>query len=221
MFSKRGETMPLGTGRKRQRTGRDRAGELIIVFTLLLVAFWPARAVAAGLQTGLLSNDPVWTDKPVRIDRKKQNYERIVIEKKVPPFSISVSANVNVFDSASFQDKGRIYVLTGAIAVHPKRLCRSSNGVSACGQQARLYLKRLISRRTLECSEDFRVTGTSFLTCRLGEADVSETLVGKGAAWAATPALKRLQDTAMYQELGIWTDGECRQLQRCRAERKR
>lgn len=201
------------------RSGRmiARAGAALLLFSLDATALR-----ATDLQPGLVSNDPVWTDKPVRIDRKTQAYERVKVERKIPPLTLRPTMRVIVFDSTSFQDGDRLYVLTDAVAVNPKQLCRRGSGyVAACGQQARLFLKRLIANRTLACRENFRAGGASFITCNIDKADLAETLVLKGAAWAATPRMAAVQQRAMAQTLGIWIDAECRMRSRCPPPKQR
>jgi endonuclease YncB( thermonuclease family) len=193
-------------------TTKGRAIVRVAAFLLLSIV----AAEAAGLQPGPVSDDPIWTDKPVRIDRKTQDYERVKVERKVPPLTLKPTTRVTVFDSSSFQENGRLYVLTGAVAVNPKQLCRGDGGrIAACGQQARLFLKRLIAKRTLACREDFRMGHASFISCSVGEADLAETLVSRGAAWAATPHLDAAQQKAMAQTVGIWIDTQCRARGRC------
>ena len=182
--------------------------------TLALLLATP-QALADDRRPALASDAPIWTDKPVRIDRKAQAYERIAVERHIAPWRIRVSPQVAVFDSSSFREDGRLYVLTGAVAVDPKRACRGTDRITACGLQARLYLKRLIAGRTLVCTEDSRLGTLSFVTCTLQDKDIAATLVEKGAAWAATAALKAKQDEAVHRGIGIWTDTQCRAAARC------
>lgn len=192
------------------RDGRKRTA--IVLTALLALACTPA----------LHAEEPIWTDKPVRIDRKAQTYERVAVERRVAPLRLRITPYVTVFDSASFREGGRIYVLTGAVAVDPKRLCRGAGGrISACGQQARLYLKRLITNRSLACREDHRERAFSFVTCTLDDKDIATTLVEKGAAWAAIPALAARQADAVSRAAGIWTDAECRAAGRCLPQKRR
>lgn len=177
---------------------------------------------AQGLQPGLISNEPVWTDKPVHIDRNKQSFERIEIERKVLPLILRPTVHVKVYDGASFEENGRFYVLTDAVAVHPKQLCRDDDQrLILCGQQARIYFRRLIAKRTLTCLEDIRQGRISYVTCAVAEVDLAQTLVTKGAAWAATSRLANEQSNALLAKSGIWLDGECRSLGRCPPPRGR
>lgn len=199
--------------RPAKRTG------LAQVLALLLSA---VTAQAAGLESGPVSDDPIWTDKPVRIDRKAQAYERLAVEPIVLPLRLHPTARVTVFDSASFADGGRLYVLTDAVPVDPKRFCRDADGtVAVCGQQARIALRRLVAGKSLTCEEDIRFSGVSFLTCSAGGKDLAETLVATGAASAATPRLAGTQEDAMRRKTGIWIDAECRALKRCPPGRRR
>lgn len=205
--------MKLATKRPARRAG----------WALVLVLLLPAAAVhAAGLEPGPVSDDPIWTDKPMRIDRKAQAYERLAVEPIVLPLRLQPTARVTVFDSVSFADGGRLYVLTDAVPVDPKRFCRDTEGtVAICGQQARIALKRLITGKSLTCEEDIRFAGVSFLTCSAGGKDLAETLVANGAASATTPRLAGIQDDAIRRRAGIWIDAECRALGRCPPGRQR
>ncbi|MCT7666350.1 thermonuclease family protein [Shinella kummerowiae] len=186
-----------------------------------LLLSWTA-AQAAGLQSGPVSDDPIWTDKPVRIDRKTQGYERVKVERKILPLTLKPTTRVTVFDSSSFQEGGDLYVLADAVAVNPKRLCRGDDGhIAACGQQARLFLKRLITNHTLTCQDRFRAGQAVFVSCRAEDKDLAETLVSKGAAWAATPRLAAAQQQAMTRKAGIWIDTECRAVGHCPRQDRR
>lgn len=202
---------------------RKKPSGLAIAWTMAasLLLSWTA-AQAAGLQSGAVSDDPIWTDKPVRIDRKTQDYERVKVERKIPPLTLKPTTRVTVFDSSSFQEGGRLYVLADVVAVNPKRLCRGDDRhIAACGQQARLFLKRLITNRALACREHFRAGNAVFVSCRVGDADLAENLVAKGAAWAATPRLAAVQQRAMAAKAGIWIDMECRTNGRCPPQARR
>lgn len=197
-------------------------GKAIRRFVALVFLFaFTATATAAGLEPGLVSDDPIWTDKPVRIDRKKQTYERLAVEPiPLPPLRLRPTVRVTLFDSVSFQEGGQLYVLTDAVAVDPKRFCRGEI-VAACGQQARFALRRLIVNKRLTCKEDMRFASVSFVACTAGGKDIAEKLVALGAAWAATPRLASVQRDAMQRKAGIWVDAECRALGHCLPARRR
>ncbi|WP_411037384.1 thermonuclease family protein [Shinella sp. BYT-45] len=195
-------------------TAGRRAGSRAAALALLLLAAVPA--TATELNRGPASDDPIWTDRPVRIDRRKQRYERLAVPLLPTLLRIRVSSRVNVLDSASFEDGGRLYVLTDIVPVDPSRFCRGAAGaIAVCGQQARIALRWRIANRTLSCKEDFRGGLVSFLTCRSEGKDVAEALVASGAGWAATPRLYAAQEKAMRQGTGIWMDQECLRLRRC------
>ena len=190
-----------------------------MALVLLLLAAAPA--AAAELSPAAASDDPLWTDKPVRIDRRKQNYERLAVEHVPIPLRIRVGSRITVFDSASFRAGDRLYVLTDAVGVDPKRFCRGEGGaIAVCGQKARLALRRLVANRTLSCEEDFRVGPASFLTCTAEGKDVAEALITGGAASAATAKRAAAQKEAMRRKAGIWIDAECRSLGRCPPARR-
>ena len=187
---------------------RRRHGRSIWAASLLLASMTTATATSA-------EEAPLWTEEPVRIDRDAQTFERIAAERIVPSMLIRLSARVAVLDSASFVDNGQSYVLADAIPVDPKRLCRSEKSIVVCGRQARIFLRRLIANRTLECDQLFTTATVRFVRCNTGGNDLAETLIGKGAAWTATPALQSLQAEAIRDRRGIWTDTACAEMQRC------
>lgn len=198
------------------RTG---TGRLAAIFFLLAAG---TTAHAAGLEPGAISDGPIWTDKPVRIDRKVQVYERVAVEPIALPLRLRPNARVTVLDSTSFADGDRLYVLTDAVPIDPKQFCRNADGtVAICGQQARVAFKRLIAGKSLTCEEDIRFAGISFLTCSAGGKDLAETLVANGAATAATPRLAEVQRDALRRKAGVWVDAECRALGRCPPRRQR
>ncbi|MGB3811581.1 MAG: hypothetical protein WA950_00015 [Shinella sp.] len=185
-----------------------------MALAFLLLAIVPAKGTER--RTDAASADPVWTDRPVRIDRRKQTYTRVAVAPLPTLLRIHVTSRVAVFDSASFEEGGRLYVLTDIVPVDPGRFCRGTAGVIAvCGQQARIALRRRIAGSTLSCKEDYRSGLVSFLTCRLNGKDLAEMLVAAGAGWAATPRLRAAQEKAMAQETVIWRDTQCRTLGRC------
>ena len=200
--------------------GNVRIARAVATALLCLTSALPAHA--AGLEAGILSDEPIWTDKPVRVDRKTQALERVAVERKTPSLTLQPTTRVKVPDSASFEQDGRFYILTDAVAVHSKQLCRGADqGLVACGQQARIYFRRLIANKTLTCRENFRIGPASFVTCAVAGADLAETLVSKGAARAATPRLAERQKAAMTAGIGIWIDADCRRDGRCPPPKRR
>ncbi|WP_439631872.1 hypothetical protein [Shinella sp.] len=193
-----------------------------MIAALLLLLVTTMAATAAELLPGAASDDPIWTDKPVRVDRSKQTYERLAVDHVMTPLRIPVSSRVTVLDSTSFRDGGRLYVLTNAVAVDAKRFCRGQGGaIAVCGQKARIVLRQLVANRTLFCEQDFRVGPATFLTCTSGGKDIAQALIAAGAAWAATPEGMAAQQQAMQKKAGIWIDAECRALGRCPPVRRR
>lgn len=191
-----------------------RIGCVAATLTLMLLPALPARATE--LHPGVTTSDPVWTDRPVRIDRRKQTYERLAVAAIPIPWRIRVTSRATVFDSGSFSEGGRFYVLTDIVPVDPSRVCRDAPGtIAICGQQARIALRRRIANRTVSCLEDSRSGRLSFVTCRLDGKDLAEALVAAGAGWAGTSRLQAAEEKAVQQKLGIWRDAECRQFRRC------
>ncbi|MCP8895981.1 hypothetical protein KYK29_13695 [Shinella daejeonensis] len=210
--------MTCRTGKR----GRRWRGGVHAVCALILLSLPPAGAPWAGDSGNLRHDEPVWTDRPIRIDRNNQPYERIAVERLPERFPLRISSRATVFDSASFRDGGRIYVLTGVVAVDPGRRCRQADGgLAICGQQARVLLRRLVQNVALACEEDFRLATVSFVTCRRQGRDLATVIIENGAGWAALPALAAAQEEAMRMRKGIWADARCRETRRCPPGEKR
>ncbi|MDX3927615.1 MAG: thermonuclease family protein [Shinella sp.] len=152
----------------------------------------------------------------MRIDRAKQDFERIRTEPRTLPLRIKVSARAKILDGTSFEQSGAIYVLAEAIAPGANRLCRAPDGErTACGLRARVALKRLVSNRTLDCKELTSFARVRLVSCSVQEKDLAKTLVRAGLAWSATADLFSEQQEAMSTRSGIWIDAGCVALRRC------
>ncbi|HSX74554.1 MAG TPA: hypothetical protein VLG73_10170 [Shinella sp.] len=113
---------------RRMRAFVRNGGNILPVAALLVLALLAPRSQAEGLRPGLVSSDPLWTDRPVRIDPRKQAFERIEGEQKVRRFILRLTNRVQTFDSASFRDAGHLYVLSDVVAADPRQLCRRMAG---------------------------------------------------------------------------------------------
>ncbi|SSC67066.1 hypothetical protein [Ciceribacter selenitireducens] len=163
------------------------------------------------------SQDPIWTDRPVRVDREGQAYERIpgLIDPFVTKFRIKPQAQA--FDGGSFRQDGIIFIIADVVAPDPKRICHADDGsIRACGSQSRAFLKSLINRRYLECRSWPIVLDTRMIDCRIGQYRIAETLVASGYVRAARDAgLVAVEQDAMRRRAGLWADAGCRLSQRC------
>ncbi|MBR0558150.1 hypothetical protein J5J10_20855 [Ciceribacter sp. L1K23] len=159
----------------------------------------------------------IWTDKPVRIDRATQDYERIPGPADHYLSGFRVKPRTSFFDGMSFTMDGSVYLLRDVIAPDPKRLCKADDGRRfVCGAQARALLRSTIFGRYLECDTEVLSKYVKLVSCRVGTNSVAEQLVGSGFARAISSAeLKTLQQKAILQRAGVWADPLCRASLNC------
>ncbi|MBW8285293.1 MAG: hypothetical protein K0M55_17010 [Rhizobium sp.] len=163
------------------------------------------------------SQEPIWTDRPVRVDRAEQRYERVA--GLFDPFvtKLRIKPQAQAFDGGSFRQDGSIYIIADVVAPDPKRICHADDGqISACGSKARAFLKSLINRRYLECRAWSVALRTWMIDCRIGHTRIAETLVASGYVRAARDAdLMAVEQDAMRRRAGLWADAGCRLSRRC------
>ncbi|MBA3043177.1 MAG: hypothetical protein KJ670_24105 [Alphaproteobacteria bacterium] len=163
------------------------------------------------------SQEPIWTDRPVRVDKAAQQYERVPGLFDAFVTKIRVKPQAQAFDGGSFQQDGMIYIIADVVGPDPKRICHADDGsIRACGSQSRAFLKSLINRRYLECRAWPIASQTVMIDCRIGQYRVAETLVASGYVRAARDAgLIAVEQDAKRRRAGLWADAGCRLSERC------
>lgn len=170
---------------------------------------------AAPAQTAGEGGGPVWTDRPVRIDRMSQSYERLKAKpapKQAPdPFTLRFSGKSRyaIIDSVTFEEGGKRYRLAGLDAVPSDRICTYPKGGRwACGLRARAALGGLISGRPLRCAPRGADGKTVEVECQRAGKDVGEALVSAGNALVAGDAERydEAEDKARGDKAGIWSE---------------
>jgi endonuclease YncB( thermonuclease family) len=167
-------------------------------------------AAAAGLVTA----DPLpWTDKPLRIDRQGQSYQRVPADAPSAqdeakfPIKISKETRLSVQDSGSFKLQGKPYRLASVAAVEPSKLCAYADGARwACGVRAKAALSRLIREGQAECGQRTTDGEVGVVECRRRGQDIARQLVSSGFAVAAEGDPRYLADeqAARQGKAGIW-----------------
>lgn len=155
------------------------AGKIGLSLGLVFVAMGAASAVserpvkAVRLDT---SSDPVWTSVPVRIDRSKQDYERIAAAEgqgQDPyPIKFRAGAKFKVLDGATFEVNGLRITLAGAKPLSRGQVCLSGVKRTACGTRAFVAMTRALNGRFVDCRE----VGDSLFECRSNGNDLSAML---------------------------------------------
>ncbi|MCO6187239.1 thermonuclease family protein [Rhizobium sp. L1K21] len=162
-----------------------------------------------------------WTTKPVRIDRSKQNYERLpppdsTAEKREAEERLFVKRlpqQITMEDSATFRAGGKSYILAGIKPVPADRICASDTGSRwPCGRAATLFAGRLLSRQLLRCALAVQEgEGIRLSDCEIGQKNVQAEIVANGHAFAS-PASKDLNaamEKARQTRKGVWRDKAC------------
>ena len=154
---------------------------------LLLVT---AMAGIAGHASG---EEAIWTDRPVRINRETQTFERLP-DRQVSSAAVEAekklhfTPDMRVADSANFANGGRSYRLEGITGLPPNTICRRPDGRRwACGVRGRATLRAMILRRTTRCSEVDADADPVRIRCSMAGKDLSAYLILQRLAEAAPP----------------------------------
>lgn len=159
------------------------------------------------------SDDALWTQKPVRIDRSKQHFERLpAVQHEIDTRSwIIVPDRIKVLDSTSFSFGGRTYRIGGVHAVPMKRLCRDKDaGRWACGRMATIFLGNLVRSKHLLCHAAPGRIETVLSDCQLGSRDPADEILAAGFGRADdTGKLQEAEQAAQAKQAGLWRNPAC------------
>jgi endonuclease YncB( thermonuclease family) len=177
--------------------------------------------VALGLVFGLaqagaeVTQAPAWTDRPVKVDREAQSYERLEARpaprQEPDPFTLRFTGKSRyaIIDSVTFEEGGRRYHLVGLDPVPSGQICTdAAGGRWACGLRARAALGGLITGRPLRCAPRGSIGEVVEVECRREGRDLGEALVGAGNAFVAPGADRyaEVERKARDEKVGIWSD---------------
>ncbi len=174
-------------------------------------------ASGPAISQSATSDGPVWTDRPVRIDRDSQNFERIGPAPAAAPapaeadrFTLRFTSRsaVTVLDSVTFEAQGIRYRLSGLEPVDANRICRRGTGERwACGLRARASLSGLLRSEGVRCAPAGRVDDVEVVECRRLGRDVGEVQVRGGHALVADggPYAEK-EAAAKAASEGVWGD---------------
>jgi endonuclease YncB( thermonuclease family) len=119
-----------------------------------------------------------------------------------------VSGPASASDGDSLAMTGFRIRLFGIDAPEADQTCRRGAAIWACGQDAKKQLADLIEGRTIDCEQrDTDAYGRIVATCRAGNVDLGETMVGAGLAVALpdfTEAYVAAEARARRNKLGLW-----------------
>ncbi|CDN94014.1 hypothetical protein [Agrobacterium tumefaciens] len=133
----------------------------------------------AGYATaGLAANtEMLWTTSPVRVDPRRQNYERIPTPPDLYPLKMHADQRLRVVASNRFTFKGQEFRLAGVEEVDRNRVCTGSDGRRyACGLNAFKALENRLRGRYLECRVVEEGAAARSIECRINGQDVRALL---------------------------------------------
>lgn len=158
--------------------------------------------------------DIPWTDRPVRVDRSAQDYERL------PRLTLGLEGGqiirfpfrLDMHDSASFAADGKEYVLTDLMPVARDRLCTTLQGMRwPCGRNAAIYVNNLFRGRSVTCKSEQLQGRIGLSQCRTPSLHFSYDIVAKGFAFPSGDGtdLEQALAAAKLRRQGIWQDRGC------------
>ena len=190
-------------------------GSIALVFTMMTACLSVCTVYGAGSAFGADAGDErLWTDRPVRIDRALQTYERLPPRNHYPrlPDRIVIGERPDVLDGASFRVDGEIYLFRHISAPPPMALCMGQGGRRwTCGRQSMLQLRMTLVGQTLRCAAQPVANGVSLVDCRSASGDPELIQVTQGLVIANSDrALLEKQDQLRLTHKGLWANDDCR-----------
>lgn len=174
----------------------------------LLLPFlsFPAGSISA-------EEELLWTQKPVRIDRSRQTYERlparpVEIDQRV---WLKVAPMITVHDAGSFTFGGRLYRIEAVTPVARQRVCRAGDGSRwSCGRMAAIFLGNLVRNKRMLCDAIISRPKVNLLRgCRIGNRDIAHEIVANGHGYSGAPALAESLRATQLRKAGIWKNPAC------------
>jgi endonuclease YncB( thermonuclease family) len=173
-------------------------------------------AVVISLQANAAAgeDDPIWTEKPTRIDRSRQQYERLPAAKveRDSRTWLLVPQRIKVLDSTSFSVGQHIYQIANLQPVKSKRICKAVEGGRwPCGRIASIFLGNLVRGKRLLCDIEQKGRKLILSHCVVGTRDIAGAIVtnGYGAAEKDEALLALQADAQKAASKGLWRNPEC------------
>ena len=165
------------------------------------------------------TDEPIWTTKPVRIDRSKQDYERIPsrnpekLKAEQERFLLRLPQQISMKDSGTFLARGKKYVLADIRPLSLDKVCTSEIGSHwRCGRSAATFSGKLLRGQLLQCAKASREGNMTHLTeCKAGSRNIEEEIIRNGQGFAVEPdsPLQQSMTEAREARTGVWRDQTC------------
>jgi endonuclease YncB( thermonuclease family) len=184
---------------------------MVLLFDPVHEAFASDNATVESSGTQVL-----WTNKPVRVDQKKQNLPRAVDRRLSDAFPevFYVPKSVRVSDSVTFRIRNEEFRLAYLDPVPPQMVCRAEDGTRwSCGLRSRMNLRSMIAGKQIKCRRvNPPEADIPHMNCIIGyEQTLAANLLRSGSA---TPVGRLPEDLgeaanfAIETRAGIWSDGD-------------
>lgn len=186
------------------------AAAAMLVAALSFLPLHPALAQSTGK-----SDETLWPDAPKRVDRQKQEFERLPgtnaqkTESKAEryPLHLKRALPYTVIDSVSFMQEGKKYRLADLDPVPAAKTCKNGDGLRwACGLKSRVALSRLLRAKPIRCAPLGEKDGFVLVECVRNEKDLGGTMAAAGYAMmpAGKDRYRAEEDEARKEKAGVW-----------------
>jgi endonuclease YncB( thermonuclease family) len=169
--------------------------------------------LSAGIVTANAGDDVPWTERPVKVDRSKQTYQRLPSSQQPTDTRIwlSVPDRIRLIDSASFSIGSKVYRIGGIHPVAVTRFCKDPEaGRWSCGRLAGVLLGNLVRSTRLLCEVAPSASETVLRRCRSGTKDVAREIVAAGFGRAdGDSTLTGVEALARSNKAGLWRNPAC------------
>lgn len=184
----------------------------MLLAILSLVPIHPALAQGTGK-----SGETLWSDAPKRVDRQKQELERLPgtnaqqAEAKAERYPLHLKRTLPyiVIDSVSFMQEGKKYRLADLDPVPAAKTCKNPDGSRwACGLKSRVALSRLLRAKPIRCAPLGEKDGFVLVECVRNEKDLGGQMAAAGYATmsAGKDRYRAEEDEARQKKAGVWAE---------------
>lgn len=179
----------------------------------VLLSVMTTSQIACLVASSCRADDILWPQHPTRIDRTKQNYERLpALEREIDDRTwVIVPARITMLDSASFSFAGKAYRIAEVHPVSLKRICKDIDGGRwTCGRAAAIFLGNLVRSKRMLCDVVAGGKVTILRRCQTGRRDIAAEIVGSGfGRTEGGGPISTTEQLARKKRSGLWRNPDC------------